>query len=249
MHTYQKSRKLWALVLLGLAAVTGTTALAVGGSKLIINGRIASAGVRIIDGTAYVPVADVAKALDMNVIPISGGYEIKKAGGTSQLQGLNGKIGDVLFDGKWRFQVLGISAPATYTMKTSADASQGYYSGNLVAWNSVTHVITPSRGYQLVVVQSRVTNAVAQKRTLWVGGKRTNTALADAEGDSHPPIAYDFEGAPIQSKPLLQGAKLDFNIIFSVPVGTKMKDLIFTLVANGDLENKHDVRVSLASGE
>ena len=218
------------------------------GKRLVLNGKVASNNVQLVGGQAFVSLQEVAKALGMVVVKnADGSYEIKKAGGTQQVQGLNGKIGDVIFDGKWRLQVLAVTNPATYTMKTGADASAGWYAGELVKWDSQTHVIAPGNGYELVVLQCRVTNGVAQKRTLWVADKDTNTALADSSGVSHPVIAYDFEGAPIQSQPLLQGARLDFNLVFSVPQGTKIKDLIFTLVANGDLDNAHDARISLAT--
>lgn len=42
----------------------------------------------------------------MEVVPIDGCYEIKKAGGTRRAANVRGKINDVLFDGKWLFQVL-----------------------------------------------------------------------------------------------------------------------------------------------
>jgi hypothetical protein len=219
--------------------------------NLILNGKVASTNVQVLNGQAYVSLQDLAKALGMVVEKgADGNYEIKKPGGTTQVEGLNGKIGDVIFDGKWRFSVLSVSTPASYLMKTSGGASEGWYAGDVVKWDNQTHIITPGRGYQLVVLQCRVINAVPQKRTLWVADRDSNTALADADGNSFPVVAYDFDGAPIQSKPLLQGSKLDFNIVFSVPQGTKLKDLIFTLVANGDLENPRDARVSLtAAGE
>jgi hypothetical protein len=231
---------------LGVLVGGAVAVQAADGAQLMMNGKVVSANVMTINGQSYVSLQEIAKAFGMVVAKgDDGNLEIKKPGGTEPVQGLEGKIGDVLFDGKWRFQVFGLSTPASYLMKTGGGASDGYYAGDLVKWDSVTHVITPGRGYQLVVLQCRVTNAVAQKRTLWVGDRQTNTALTDTEGESHPAIAHDFEGAPIQSKPLIQGSKLDFNLVFSVPRGTKPKDLIFTLVANGDLENPRDVRVSL----
>ena len=48
----------------------------------------------------------MAKAIEMEVVPIEGGYEIRKAGRATPAAGLQGKINDVLFDGKWLFQVL-----------------------------------------------------------------------------------------------------------------------------------------------
>ncbi len=70
--------------------------------------------------------------------------------------------------------------------------------------------------------------------------------MADSDGSSHVPVAYDFSGGPIQSKSLLPGAALNFAVVFSVPEGTKVKDLVFTLKNNQGDEKGNDVRVSLA---
>ena len=60
-----------------------------------------------IDGQAYVRVSDVAKALGMTVVARADGFELRKAGGANQVEGtVTGKVGDTLFDGNWRFQVL-----------------------------------------------------------------------------------------------------------------------------------------------
>lgn len=215
-------------------------------TKLFLNGKVASTQVQTVNGQAVVSLQDLARALGMVVVKnANGDYEITKAGGTTQIQGLNGKIGDVLFDGKWRFKVSGVSTPVSYTLKTGADLGEGYYAGGLVKWNGTTRTLLPETGHRLVVLQCQAINAVAQKRSLWIADNNTNTALADADGESHPAVVHDFGGAPIQSKPLLQGAKLDFNLVFSVPQGTQMKDLVFTLVANGDIENARDTRISL----
>lgn len=92
---------------------------ALAGDTLIMNGQTASTEVRTIGGSAYVKLADVAKALGMVLIKRPDGkYEISRAGGTNQVEGVaQGKIGSVLFDGKWRFQVQSVQTPADYTMK------------------------------------------------------------------------------------------------------------------------------------
>ncbi len=64
-------------------------------------------------------------------------------------------------------------------------------------------------------------------------------------GSSYAPIGYDFTGAPTQTEWLLPGAQLTFPVLFSVPEGTKLKDLVFTLKNNQGDEKGTDVRVSL----
>lgn len=225
-------------------ALSVTPALA--GETLILNGKTASTDVRTIGGSAYVKLEDVAKALGMVVTKRADGkYEISKPGGANQLQGVaQGKVGDVLFDGKWRFQVLSVQTPDSYTMKTEGEP---YDSSGLTSFDRPNRVIRPRKDYTLVVMQCRATNAVNEKRTLWtaISDTKIHTALADMDGSSHAPIAYDFEGGPIQSKWLVPGAALNFALLFSVPQDTKMKDLIFTLKNNQSDEKGNDVRVSL----
>ncbi|BCM90699.1 hypothetical protein IAD21_02559 [Abditibacteriota bacterium] len=229
---------------LPLGALIGSCS-ALAAPKLIMNGKTASTDVKVVGGSAYVKVADVAKALGMVVIKRGDSYEIKKPGGANPIKGVTqGKVGDVLFDGQWRFQVLNVQMPESFTMKTPADYSD---TAGLTQFNPTTRTFHASQGYKLVVLQCRVTNAVNEKRTLWtaISDNRIHTALTDMEGGSHSPIAYDFEGGPIQSKWLVPGAILNFPVVFSVPQATQLKDLIFTLKNNQTDAKPNDVRVSL----
>jgi hypothetical protein len=232
-------------ILIGLGAlmlISGGTAV-FAGEKLVINGKVASNDVRMINGNAYVKLADVAKALGMEVVKRNGEYEIKKAGGANPIQGVTqGKMGDVLFDGKWRFQALRMETPGSYTMKTLSAPDYAAY--NAVAdWDPTAHVFKAKAGYKLIAIPCRVTNGRNEKVGLWIGTQHHN-ALADTEGSSHTAIAYDFDGAPIVSKELVPGAKLDFVTLFSVPEKVQVKDLIFTLQTVNEKKG-NDVRVSL----
>ena len=83
-----------------------------------------------------------------------------------------------------------------------------------------------------------------QNQALWWSNSDTHTALADDRGQSYPPVAVDApEGTPFQSSPLLPGAGIDLAVLFAVPEGTQLKDLVFTLRTIS--EKGHDVRVSL----
>ena len=211
-----------------------------------MNGTTTSTDVRVIDGKAYVPLSDVARALGMVVVKRSDGYEIKKPGGANPIKGVTqGKIGDVLFDGKWRFQVLGMQTLDSYTMTTDADT---YDSAGLSHLNRTTHVLQPKEGCRLIVLRCRVTNGRNSKQRLWtaISDDKVNTALTDMDGGSHPPVVYDYQGANTQTNPMVAGAMMTFPVIFSVPANTRPKDLIFTLRANGDGDHYNDVRVSLA---
>ena len=238
-------RAAWCGVM-GLLIGGAATVWAAGtGVKLIFNGKVASTNVKTMDGKAYVPLTDVAKSLDMVVVKVPGGYEIKKAGGATPISGLKGKIGDVLFDGKWRFQVISAGPVESYTMKHDSEIDYAIY--NPVAeLNNDTMTFTPKGARELIAVKCRVTNGRNDTHSLWVYNNDTRTALADTEGESHPPIAYDMDQSePFNSKKLLPGAKTDFTVLFSVPEGTQLKDLVFTLKTIDNNDKGNDVRVSL----
>lgn len=214
---------------------------------LTVNGKRTPVATKVVAGSVYVKLADVAKAFDLIVVKKGPGqYELAKPGGANQIGTLIGKIGDTLFDGKWRFTVLSVEPSAEYTMKSD---SEPYGASGQYAWNRTNRLLKPTQNYNLIVIQCRVANGVKEKRTLWtaISDEKIRTALTDTEGSSYAPIAYDYPGAPIQTDWILPGAQMRFPVIFSVPEGTKLKDLVFTLKNNQGDEKGVDVRVSLAS--
>lgn len=210
--------------------------------KLYLNGKVASSDLRIIDGRSYVPVADVAKALDAQIIKRGDGYEIATPGGANQVAGVaQGRIGDELFDGKWRFQVVSVEdAGATY--------QERYY-------QPLREIKAQGPGDTLIVVNCRLKNGLQKTQSPLVTEREPgNTALADEQGQSYPPLDYDArqqEGDKILSyegAALLPGAGADFALVFNVPKGTVPKALVYSLQAYPDDvgKTKHsDVRVSL----
>ncbi len=181
----------------------------------------------------------------MGMVKTGGGYEIRKAVDTMPVQGLEGKGGDVLSDGRWRFQVLSVETPESYAMKTDAEP-YGYE--HLSSFDVIKRIFTPKAGYTLVVIQCRATNTQKSQKRLWVAASDSSnvrTALTGMEGSSHAPIGYDFKGGPTQTKFLYPDETITFPVIFSVPQSTQLKELIFTLAANGEREESKDARVSM----
>lgn len=240
------TRMNWRTAAIASATTVAASALALMlPDKLIVNGKSTAVETRVIDGSTYVKLSDMAKALDMVVVKRSDGQlELTKAGGANQINGLSGNIGDTIFDGKWRFTVLSVDSPDSFTMKTD---SEPYGAGMPYEWSRQTRLLKATQGHKLVVIQCRVANGVKERRTLWtaISDDRIRTALTDQDGISYPPIAYDYEGAPIQTPGLLPGAQLTFPVIFSVPVAATLKDLVFTLKNNQGDERGVDVRISL----
>jgi hypothetical protein len=243
MNRFANGAHLLLLALLVMCAAPSAQA----GDTLVVDGKAVTVDLKTISGSAYVRLADIAKALGLNVTKRADGkYELTRSGGANQIQGVaRGKVGDVLFDGKWRFQVISVETPDSFSMKTDGEP---YDKDGLTSFDRPHRLIKPVGDRTLVVLQCRATNGVNETRTLWtaISDDRIHTAIADMDGSSHPPIAYDFEGGPIQSKRLVPGAALNFAVIFCVPKDTKLKDLIFSLKNNQGDEKANDVRVSLA---
>ncbi len=236
-----------AMGILGLGGVALPAGAAESGKKLTFNGKTASTNIQTINGQAFVSLADMAKALGMAVVKkADGSYELTKAGGTFQVGDMNGKLGDVLFDGKWRLQVLTMDTPESFSMLT---VSQPYGYDNSATYDQTTRVLRPTAAHKLVVFTVRVSNGQKTPESLWTSNvdKAMRTALTDMDGQSYPPIAYDYEGGPNATKPQLPGAKLNFPIIFSVPQSAVLKDLIVTLKNNDSSAKGNDVRISLIS--
>jgi hypothetical protein len=223
-------------------AVFTAAALAQSGITLILNGKTASTNVRLIDGRPYAPLADIAKATGQVVVKKGNGYEMIAAGGANQVEGLRGKVGDTLFDGKWRFRVADVQRVPVYTLRREGGVDWGK-AGSKAKVDADGKTYHAEPGYEIVIVNARVTNG--QKITTAFGSYYgEHTALTDLQGSSYTPVGWDQEGGMFGTKPLLPGAGQDLAAIFLIPEGTKLKDLVFTLTNISDRE-PHDVRVLL----
>lgn len=210
--------------------------------KLIVNGKVASTDVRTIGGKAYVPLADVAKALDYTVRKTAGGFELIKAGGATQIANKNvGKIGEEIFTGQWRFTVLSLSRTQEAVPEYLADES----------WTRRK----AGNGMEIVVVKCRIKNGTGKKDTIvldkWEGN---NTTLTDMDENAFEPTQHGYDAKFNEHFPegatFLPGGAINFNLRFEVPKGTKVKDLVFTVIRYDDRSNTKtksptDIRVHL----
>jgi hypothetical protein len=206
------------------------------GKNLIINGQIASSDLRSINGRTYVPLADVAKALNMTLVNKPHAIEMTPAGGANEVAGLRGKIGDQLFTGKWRFTANSIDQMDSYTTK---------YAGS-------QETISPRNAQEtLFVLNCRIKNGQKEPMEMvFTQNKCGNTALTDDQEHSFAPISYDAhnETGPYGGPKMLPGSAAEFAVIFSAPKGTKPKDVIFTIISGKDLQDSKpgvDLRISL----
>ena len=230
------------------ALATAAGALGQAGLRLLVAGKVASTDIRIIDGRPYVPLSDMAKAMNGTLAKHKGGgYDITLggvdtttpeagavAGGANEVRGTRGKIGQVLFNGKWRFSVLSVEHPATYDSQFLPDK----------------RAFTPNGDTEeLVIVRCRMKNGQNETKVAMLSPIHPHhTALADNQGQSYAPVDYDKRGGHTDEGPtMLPGSQTEFAIVFSVPKGTVLKDLVFS-VQNVDeaVEVGTDVRITLA---
>jgi len=167
-------------------------------------------------------------------------------GGANQVMGLNGKIGDILWDGRWRFQVQEVKEVSAYTL--NVPTSQQDY-GRFVSYASedlATYSYTPKPGYTLIAVKCLAKNGQKTVQQLHCYPPDLKTALTDDQGNSYPPIVYDMQSdGAWTTKRLLPGSSVTMTVLFAVPPGTKLKDLVFSL-KNWDDKKVTNLRISLA---
>lgn len=212
------------LGLAGLAAI-GSTLLV---QQVRIDGKVATSDVITRNGKTYIPISDVAKALGMTVVKNGSGWDLVRAGGANMVQGLRGKIGEELFNGKYRFTVVKVIRSSSYTPQF---AKLGYD-------------LTPaSADNEIVAIHCRLKNGTKEAVTFdLTQGK--NTGLTDMKEQSYG----NYMGASVdmvsRGPRVLPGAAVDFALTFEVPKSAELKDLVFTV---NDLTAKDspDFRVSL----
>lgn len=202
-------------LLIVLAILVGVIAIALASqsAKLYLNGNVASNGVIERNGIAYVPIKDVAAALKLNLKKTGRGYELTDAGGANAIGGISGKVGDVLWNGFGRFQVIEVVRTQKYTNRYSGDNQE----------------VTPfPENYDLVIVVCRIKNGM--KETVTCGlPSGINTALTDMNERSFGPRTGLSIDCPSRGQNLLPGAAVDFALTFDVPKDAVLKDLVYEL--------------------
>lgn len=233
-----------------LAVAVGSAALAEASLMLTVHGRTVSSNVRIIDGRPYVPLADMAKAMGGSAVKHNGGYEIRMAsvdtttpdgdtptaaGGANEVRGVHGNIGQVMFNGKWRFSVLSIDRADSYDSTFLADNQ---------------HFTPNGDNEELALVHCRLKNGQTTTQSAMLSPIHPhNTALTDSDGQSYSPTTFDKRGGSTDEGPkMIPGSATEFVIIFSIPKSTVLKDLVFSMQTAYDdtPDGGTDVRISLA---
>jgi hypothetical protein len=195
---------------------------------------------RVVGGKVYVPLADVAKLLNGRVAGSGGSYQIVTAGGSSQsaagganqINGTKGAVGDWLFDGRWRFRVNKVNLVPSYSFKYSSSTETDNPSGT----NDL-----------LVVMDCTIKNGLqnSDEPILTAHGLATQaTAVTDDQGQSYAPVDFDVRGGAI-----VPGGAKNFTVVFSVPKGTKLTSLIFSIYSYANSTKLTNARIDLANLE
>jgi hypothetical protein len=220
-------------------------AWAAAGSRLYVNGQVASQDVRVIDGRNYVPVGDLAKALGMTVVSRADGIELTNAGGAGQIANRNvGRIGEDVFTGKWRFTVLKVETTKKHVPEF----------GEVHPWT----IAEAGEGEDLVVVHCRLKNGTPKTDVLVISANYDgiNTALTDDQENTYRAL-QDIDVRLTETSPggvkLLPGSAVNFDLVFKVRTGCRPRDLVFTAMRYEDRapfdQPKHpptDIRVKLS---
>lgn len=226
---------------LGVSALIAAFCLGAGAAntwKLTINGHSVSTGARQIGGQTFVPIGDVARALNMKATVKGTNIVLSPAGGAQQAGKLAGNTGEDLTSGLYGFKVVSTTRAVKYDLKYPS------------AYQRADTLEAPE-GQEFVIVNCRLKNTTPTKQefAFSTGDWACNTALTDLDEQTYQPMKFDVladESAPL-GRYVLPGASLNFAIVFAVPKDTRLKDVVFSVLRYGDrLEKKStDFRVSV----
>lgn len=207
------------------------------GMRLVMDGRVISTNVRMFNASAYIKVSDMAKALDMTAFKQGNTYRLRRVGGSHPIRGAAGKMNANIFNGAWLLNVASARQVTAYSQR----------------YGEYKERFTPREtGDILVVVTCRLKNGTNQTQDVSFDKDSSgNTALTDDQEHGYLPLAYDSRNSGYGSARMLPGSAHDFVVIFSVPEGAHLKDLIYTIVSSSEDYSKQnkslDFRVSLKS--
>ena len=221
-------RFIFALAVAAVAAIA--LALHLQSSKLYVNGQLASSSVIERNGVAYAPIKDMAAAMKLTIQKTSRGIELADSGGANQAEGITGKVGDLLWNGYVRFQVVKVIRGKEYTNQFSGDQAK----------------ITPyPEGMDLVVIVCRIKNGTTKTTTIGLPSG-SETGLTDTQDHSYAPRTGLSIDCPNRGQDVLPGAAIDFALTFDVPESAQLSDLVYQTAFYGAAEaSKKKFRVSL----
>lgn len=219
------------LALLGIAIAVAAVAVGyVQATKTLrVNGALASSRVIEVKGVAYVPIQDVAKAFQMTMMKTSAGYALGPAGGAGMVVGLQGKVGEELFNGFARFKVIETLRTKAYRNRFSGDRQE---------------VLPRGEHNELIIIVCRIKNGLKVSLEIGLPGGELS-GLTDMNERSFAFLNTVNSDVPLRLVKLLPGSATDFALTFEVPEGTEIKDLVYEAQDLGGKNKAEPFRVTL----
>ncbi len=202
---------------IGAATLAVAGSLVAGGyyatGEFKVNGNSVSTNFITANGKIYMPVADVASALDMQLVKHSNtSYELVPKGGANQMNGLEGKIGQTLLTSHYKITFSKFFTTDHYTKQFgqgTADAAEG-------------------KTLAIVVIQ--VKNATNKVLGMSLVGAKT--VLTDEQEQTYEPSTGGWADWVSSNPNVLPGAAANFALVTQVPKDAKLKDLIYEIDSN-----------------
>jgi len=193
-----------ALAAFAVAGIALASYNLLGPAKLTIGDKTVPTNYLMQGGRTYVPLEDVAAAMDCVVQKSADGFTLAPIGKGKMVNGAEGKIGQTIGRPELQFTVTGIQEGDHYDRK--------YAAGGLDA-DSAT---------RLVVLYCRVRNGTEKTVNICtLGGAKS--ALTDMDEHSYEVLTGDGP----RNVDILPGAVTDFGIVFKVPKAEKLKALVY----------------------
>lgn len=189
------------------------------GKTLYLGGKPVSSDLLVQNGKVYVPVADVAKSLDLTIVPKEDGFNLVPVGGTKKpdatkppTNGLSGAVGETLSNGQVAVQVTQVVRGEKYVSAITGKSFDA------------------NPDMDVVALVCRMRNVLKKPRQYDLGYfKSGNTVLIGANGKSFAPKQWDRK-EPIAR--LQAGTGVDFAVIFAVPKGTELAEFVYSVRPN-----------------
>ena len=179
-----------------------------------VNGNSVSTNYITANGKVYMPVSDVAAALDMQVVKHSASsYELVPKGGANQVNGLEGKIGQTFVTSHYKI---------TFSKFFTTDHYQKQFGDPGTA--------DAADGKTIAVVVIQVKNAT--NKVLGMSLAEVKTMLTDDQEQTYEPSTGGWADWRTGNPNVLPGAAVNFALVTQVPKDAKLKDLIYEINSN-----------------
>jgi hypothetical protein len=197
-------------------------------ASLVVNNKTIVTDIQTIGGQSYLPLKDVAKAFEVVITKEGSVYKLAPEGGANQVGNKVVRVGQEIFDGRWRLVVNKVERVSEYRLTSTKPYTVDFSDyHDITGGNGKEEVIKPKKGY-LLVAHIRLKNGMKQKAKFGMSEKG-NTAIIGEGEKTFTPLIFDTESDGNATRDLLPGSAIEVKILFAVPNDFKPTAMIFTL--------------------